>query len=180
MAQPPPQQVVVQKRGGGCMRFVLIAVGLIVVLGIVGALASRGGTNTGTGGNSGSTSPGVTPKPAEPAPSFAEIAAQKATLTDAQWDEYAKTLKGKRIENWTGTILNVDNKVLSDNYEIDVDLDSKGGSMNVAEAKLEVTKDEALPLQKGQGITFSGLIKQVLCFATYCPIEVQNVAFTVK
>jgi hypothetical protein len=174
---PPPQPVVVQKRGG-CLRNILIVVGIIIVIGIVAAVvAPKGNTTTSS---SSSSAPAATATLAPLAPAYSEIAAKKASMTDAQWDEYAKTLKGNRIENWSGTVLDVGPRALSDNYNIQVDLDGKGGSLNVAEALVETTKDEALKVSKGTAITFSGTVDSVSCLLTYCPVQVVKATYTVK
>jgi hypothetical protein len=101
-------------------------------------------------------------------------------MTDAQWEEYSKTLEGNRVENWSGTVLDVGPRPLSDNYVINVDLDGKGGSFNVAEALVEIPKAEALQINKGAAITFSGTVDNVRCLATWCPVKLINATYTVK
>lgn len=179
--QQPPPVVVVQKSGGGCFKWIGIAVVALIVIVAVAAVASpKGGTNTARNTNT-NTNSSVPAAPAALAPPYKDIVAKKDTLTDAQWDAYAETLKGLRIENWQGTILNVDNKLFSnDVFQVDIDLDGEGGSLNVAEANIDVSQADALKMSKGQEITLSGNIKQIDCVLTYCPVEVENAIFTLK
>jgi len=101
-------------------------------------------------------------------------------MTEAQWEVYSKTLEGNRVDNWSGTVLEVGPRPLSDNYIINVDLDGKGGSFNVAEALVEIPKDQAAQINKGAAINFSGTVENVRCLATWCPVKVNNAIYTVK
>jgi hypothetical protein len=159
------------------------------VLGIIASVAApKGNTPATTAGNTSANTPTAqntsipapTTPPAPEAPAYADIAVKKASMTDAQWSAYADTLKGNHITNWQGTVLDVSQRILSDDYNIQVDLDSKGGSLNVAEALVDVPKADALKVEKGQAITFSGTIESVNCIITYCPVQVVNPTYTVK
>jgi hypothetical protein len=149
-------------------------IGCLPILGIVVLIAIVGGTiyAVSGGGKSATVATG-------PAPALAAIAAQKKALTDAQWDAYAADLKGKKIADWPGTVQNVDQKPLSDLYTITVDTADPipGYAFDV---KLDVSKDDALKISKGQAIAVSGLIKQVNCALTYCPIELDAASFVLK
>jgi hypothetical protein len=154
-----------RKRRIGC----LPVLGIVVLIAIVGAAIY-----TATGG--GKSTPTVA---SGPAPALAAIAAQKKALTDAQWDSYADGLKGKQIKDWPGTVQNVDQKPLSDLYTVTVDTADPvpGYAFDV---KLDVSKDDALKIKKGQAIAVSGVIKQVNCALTYCPIELDSASFVLK
>lgn len=189
MAQPYTPQPVVEVKKKGFPKW-LIAGGIILVIIIIAAATAKpkdpnavtAVSPTATTGTQAVVDTPVPPTavPAALAPSYAEIADKKAALTDAQWDEYAKTLSGLRIDDWEGPVLNVDQKLFSDNYWVSVDLDGAGGAMNVAEAKVEVTKADALTITKGQIFTFSGDIDKVACVLTYCPVEVIRATWSVK
>lgn len=91
---------------------------------------------------------------AVPAPSFTEIAENYNAMTDAQWEQYAKPLKGKRAVDWEGTVEEVDVGEISGTYSIYIDA---GRNTFVPEVVINnVPADVGLSLNKGQRIRFSG------------------------
>jgi hypothetical protein len=92
------------------------------------------------------------------APSIQEILAKTEGMTDAQRNQYSESLKGSRVEGWRGTIDDVDEGEIFGGFTIYIDMvtDNLG-----AEVHIDVSKEVALSLNKGQEIVFSGNIKLV-------------------
>ncbi len=97
----------------------------------------------------------ATPRPV--APSFQEIETTVAGMTEAQWKLYLEGLEGQQIVNWTGTILEVNQK-LGGSYEAWIDMDEPG-ELSTQDVYLPVPADIALTLNKNAPVTFSGVIK---------------------
>lgn len=87
---------------------------------------------------------------------FSEIKrnGKESGWTDAQFDEYKKSIKGLRAENWQGSAVDVKQGISSDYY---VEIDMPGTKDNV-DVFIYVPKDVALAITKGQAMTFSGVI----------------------
>ena len=92
------------------------------------------------------------------APPIEEILATVEGMTDAQRNNYNDQLKGNIVENWTGTIIDVDEGEIFGGFTVYVDMveDTFG-----SEVHIKVTEEVALSLNKGQKIIFSGEIKSV-------------------
>lgn len=91
------------------------------------------------------------------APSFEEIEEKVKGMTEAQWKNYLPTLKGLRIENWTGRVVDVDKGLLG-GYTLWVDMDPPG-AISVQDIYIPISDEIALEFQKGQQVTFSGIIE---------------------
>lgn len=118
-----------------------------------------GSTESGdTGSNSASSS--SEPIAREEAPSYETIAANCEAMTDAKWNIYSETLVGKKITNWSGTVTEV-NETLFGDYEIWIDMDDPDEILSVQDVYYPCSKESALKFDKGDGITFSGVIKSV-------------------
>jgi hypothetical protein len=115
----------------------------------------------------------------EPAPPLSELAAKKKSMTDAQWDSYADTLKGEYISGWTGKVQSVDQKPLSDVYRMTVDLDDPVPGY-AFDLYVDLNKDEALAVNKDATVSVSGNIRSIDCMLTLCPIELDHAAFTMR
>jgi len=136
------------------------------ILGILGALAllcacvgivmSFGDTS----GGSRTTAPAAPASTPEPAPSYATIRAQMEGMTEAQFKQYARSLKGKRVQ-WTGWVEDV-NETLFGNYEVWVDMDAPDELFSVQDVTFDVPADVALSLRRDQKITFTGIIDSAL------------------
>lgn len=161
-----------------------LLIGLLIVI-VLGAAAAGMGGNKPAGTvqparntNAKPTAPPIA-QPVE-APSFTEITAAKKDMTDAQWDAYADTLKGKHITDWVGVVQNVDNKTFSKtDYVVTLDVQEPEGVIAAFDVKIDM-KEEALNISKGQTMIVSGTIRQVSCAITYCPVELQDATYTVK
>ncbi len=93
-----------------------------------------------------------------PAPSIQEILATVEGLTDAQRNQYSESLKGSRVEGWRGTINDVDEGEIFGGFTIYIDMVPENFG---AEVHIDVSKEVALSLNKGQESIFSGNIKSV-------------------
>jgi hypothetical protein len=79
-------------------------------------------------------------------------------MTDAQRNQYMESLAGNRVEGWRGIVSDVDEGEILGGFSVYVDMvEGNFGS----EVHIEVTKEVALSLSKGQEIIFSGNIKTV-------------------
>lgn len=102
--------------------------------------------------------PEATPTPLPPAPPIEEIVAAFSDMTDAQRNRYNETVANTRIENWEGTIEDVDEGEIFGGFTIYVEMiESNLGS----EVHIDVEEEVALSLSKGQTIQFSGVIDSV-------------------
>lgn len=101
-------------------------------------------------------SPTATPLPL--APPIEEILATVEGMTDAQRNNYNEQLKGNIVENWTGTIMDVDEGEIFGGFTVYVDMVDDNFS---SEVHIKVTEEVALSLNKEQKIVFSGAIKSV-------------------
>lgn len=178
MAEPVKEKIVyVEKKRRGCM---------LPILGIIVLAAIGGGIYAATGGMKSTpavNNPGgatVVVNQTNPAPPLSEMVSQKKALTDAQWDAYADTLKGKGIVGWTGTVKSVDQKPFSDLFVMVVDVVEPTGAASAFDLNVEVAKADALKINKGQAVTVSGNIRKIGCVLTYCPIELDNASYTLK
>jgi len=139
----------------------VILIGSIAV--IVLCIAVFATTSPDDGSPSDDTSGSVSaPKPTATtpplAPSYEEISAKVADMTEAQWKDYLPKLSGLRVENWTGWVVDVDESLGGD-YEVWVDMDSPSALLQ--DVYIPVPDDVALELNKGQQVTFSGIIDRV-------------------
>lgn len=90
------------------------------------------------------------------APSMEEILATVEGMTDAQRNQYLESLVGNRVEGWHGIVSDVDEGEIFGGFSVYVDVVEENFG---DEVHIEVTKEVALSLSKGQEITFSGDIK---------------------
>jgi hypothetical protein len=86
---------------------------------------------------------------------YNEIDAACKSMTDAQFDNYKKTLVGTSV-TWTGVITDV-TKNWGQDYGVRIDMDNTG----VADVYFDVPEAVALSLRKKGSYTFSGTIKSV-------------------
>lgn len=176
--QPVKEKIVyVEKKRRGCM---LPLLGLVVLAAIgAGIYAATGGMKSTPAVNvpGGAT---VAVNQANPAPALSELVNQKKALTDAQWDAYADSLKGKGIVVWPGTVKSVDQKPFSDLYVMAVDVQEPTGAASAFDLNVDVSKADGLKINKGQAVTVSGNIRKIACVLTFCPIELDSASYTLK
>jgi hypothetical protein len=96
---------------------------------------------------------------ADAAPAYEEIKVKSGSLTDAQWGEYAKALKGKSVD-WSGTVTEVHKKLFG-GYEVWLDMDPPGTPLSVQDVYVPVSDSQALGINKGQSLAVRGTIKSV-------------------
>jgi hypothetical protein len=159
--------------------YALIAIGVVIVLAVLASLVNKPTTTVS------STTPGVAAPTAAAvvptAPAYKDIAAQKAALTAAQLDTYAKGLAGARITTLTGTTLDVAPKLFSSTvYQIQVDMTGPTDNpLKNAQVYVDIPKADAQNISKGKAITFSGTVDHVDC-TFICTVEVKDATYTVK
>lgn len=130
-----------------------ILVVLVALCACIGIAMSLGDTNN----NSHTTDSAATP---ESAPPFSTIRTQMEGMTEAQFKQYARTLKGKQV-HWTGWVEDVNETLLGD-YEVWVDMDAPDELFSVQDVTFKVPADVALSLRRDQKITFTGTVDSVL------------------
>jgi biopolymer transport protein ExbD len=92
---------------------------------------------------------------------FSDIDDNYENMTDVQFKKYGEGLVGKKVI-WSGYVVDVKKQMLSDNYQVYIDMDSPDDFMSVQEVYLKnITEEEAINLRKKQLIKFKGRIKQV-------------------
>jgi hypothetical protein len=154
-------------------RIVIIVVGICLVICLLAAILGGGGDGTKTSQPATTSSavepastveptatsePTATMTPVPTVPPFAEIEAQVEAMTEAQWKAYLQGLKGQRIENWTGWIVDVD-KGLTGKYTAWIDMDEPG-ALSSQDVYCPVSEDVAMALMKGAKVIFSGTIER--------------------
>jgi hypothetical protein len=119
--------------------------------------------------------PTLTPYPL--APSAQEIFDSVKNMTDAQRNKYMESLENSRVEDWQGTVRDVDESEIFGGFSIEVDTQSNNND-RIPEIQIEVSEDVALSVNKGDKIAFSGVIKglsdliEVIIFIEDAVIEV--------
>ncbi len=106
------------------------------------------------------------------APPFEKIESAVKSMTEAQWKAFLPTLDGMLIENWIGWVTDVD--VLSgDRYELWVSVGPPElfSSTNVY---IPIPEEIALEIQKGQKVTFSGIIDHVSEFIGSVSVHLED------
>ena len=81
-------------------------------------------------------------------------------MTDLQFEAFAETVKGKRII-WKASVIDVKACTFSDCYTVSLDF-NKPSRFPSLDAEIEITKELALTLNKGQIIKIDGVITSVL------------------
>lgn len=116
----------------------------------------------------------ATPKPETTTSiSFKEIRHNMEVMTDLQFEEYAKTLIGKRV-GWSGYVEDVKQKFLG-GYEVWIDMDSPDELFSVQDITFEVSREQALSLKKDSRIKFVGTISFVMNLFTSLQISLDQV-----
>lgn len=106
--------------------------------------------------------------------SFHEVRRNKENMTDLQWEEYAKSIKGKRIR-WSGYVEEVKSKFFG-GYQVLVDMDPPHDKMSVQDVYLDkVTKEQALSLEKDNPIEFEGTISSAISVLGSLQISLKDV-----
>ena len=93
-------------------------------------------------------------------------------MTEAQWKEYARGLKGASV-SWSGWVEDVNEKFFG-GYELWVDMDAPDVIMSVQDVTFNIPDDLALKLRKDQRVTFTGTIKSVMNVLGSCSVILEN------
>lgn len=99
------------------------------------------------------------------------------TMTDIQFEELAKSLKGKRV-HWRGWVEDVSEKVFG-GYEVWVDMDTPNNSLSVQDISFSVSREKALSLKKNQLIEFEGDIEQVMNIVGSLQVTLEKVVIPI-
>lgn len=124
--------------------------------------------------------PSKTPKPtATPIPTptekpisaitYQEIREKREAATDAQWDEYAKPLKGTRVQ-WSGWVAEV-----KASGEIWIDMDPPDTLLSVQDVYIRVPAEDATKFNLDQEIEFIGDIKSITSILNKASVTLENV-----
>lgn len=138
-------------------------VGLCLLMALIGSLGGGGDTDapaalaTTVRNTATPRPPTATSTPRPLAPTFQEIETTVEGMTEAQWKPYLESLKGQRVVDWTGWVVDVNQK-LGGAYEAWIDMDDPG-MFTIQDVYVPVDSDTALALGKGEPVTFSGVIK---------------------
>jgi hypothetical protein len=81
-------------------------------------------------------------------------------MSELEWTEYTRSLRGTMTENWSGWVISV-GQTLPDQYEIQIDMDPPGTPQSSYDVSYRTPNSQAMALQPGQALTFSGLIESV-------------------
>jgi hypothetical protein len=98
--------------------------------------------------------------PPEPAPPYQEIYNNALNMTEAQWNQYADSLKGKAVIDWIGWVVDVNEKFFG-GYELLIDMDSPDEIFSTYDVQFDISEDVALGLNIDQKLIFSGSIFHV-------------------
>ncbi len=131
----------------GCLLWVGLAIAALYFLGKLPALDSLLEPEATRG----------TPTPAPLLPSVGVLRANAEEMTDAQWKAYARTLRGRRVEGWTGWVEDVREGFFG-GYEVWIDLEPPDVWMSVQDVYFDVPREVALLLKKDQRVVFSGTV----------------------
>lgn len=178
--QPQPVHVTVNAPKRSPV-FPIVVLGLLGICGIIAMLASTGAGNRAKDTPTASQTrtaikAGPTKIPVE-GPTYAEYKGKKATMTDAQWAQYIKTLDSTHITAWDGWV----NDVVRRNdsvYELKIDKDGPDETLAVADVIIDIPAADATLYNKAQKVEFSGTINRIDCNFGSCKVIVQNATIT--
>lgn len=104
--------------------------------------------------------------------SFLEIRQKMENMTDLQFEEYTKSLKGKRVR-WNGYVEDVKEKLFG-GYEVLIDMDNPNEPLSVQDITFNTPKEQAVSLQKDSPIHFEGTISSIINILTSLQISLDN------
>jgi hypothetical protein len=101
--------------------------------------------------------------------SYGSIQNNADSMTDAQFDEYEKTIIGQYV-SWSGKLSDVDQNITNTDYEVKIDMDG-----NAYDVQFDVNKSTALNLRKRQQYSFKGEIKRATKVLGAVVVTLRNV-----
>ena len=104
---------------------------------------------------------------------FATIRGNMETMTEIQFEKYAKSLKGETVV-WSGWAADVERKLFG-KYVCHVDMDSPDVLFTVPDVVFETTEQVALGIVKNKRVSFRGKIKSVKNVIVVCRITLEDV-----
>jgi len=154
-AQVSLQQVLNQPRRSRSWAILVAAAILLVTLVLVVALigdrlsnAPRQVVALPTATPSAVYSGEVTPK---------EICTNLKTMTSAQWIDYSMTLEGKRVDQWTGWVIDVQSQ-FTDIDKVVVDVSGPNSILATDQAVISIPHGQAMKLNKHDRVDVSGTL----------------------
>jgi len=106
--------------------------------------------------------PAATPTPLPDAPPYAEIKANLASMTEAQWAAYIQELEGTYVREWYGWVYDVGHPAMSSRWAVYVDMENPADTLLPDyEVHFIIPESAALALNKGDFIKFSGPVELV-------------------
>ena len=124
--------------------------------------------------------PDTMPTPVPPAPPFEEIrrnheAMVSGNMTEAKWKNFKDPIKGTQAFQWSGRIYDVERNEFSGKYWVRIDMDTTDGLINISEVSFVVPEETALSYEKGQQLTFSGRIDDIIDIMGTLEITIEDV-----
>jgi hypothetical protein len=104
---------------------------------------------------------------------YPEIRNAAENLTSLQWNDYAQSLKGKRVR-WQGWVSQSKEKFFG-GYEVLVDMDPPGTVLSVQDVYFDVDEGTARALNLNQPIRFEGTIRNVLKTLGHASVTLDDV-----
>lgn len=156
---------------------IAIVVGIVLCFMFLNNFCSESNPSSNTSKSSSSStrsSSNSSARVADTAPPFSTIESNCRTMTDVQFEDYAKSLVGKKVK-WSGYVVDVEKAFLGD-YKISITMEyptSSGWGEGIdalqeqgmkwfPDVSFELPKNEASRLEKKQEVEFIGLISSVL------------------
>lgn len=163
--KPVKSAPITQEKKKGLSRTLRLVIAAVLLFACYGMLASvfsdspsseSGSSISDESDNQESPIPTATIQPT--APPIEEILETVEGMTDAQRNNYNESIKGSRVENWQGAVIDVNEGEIFGGFTVFVDMvESNFGS----EVHIEVSEDVALSITKGERIIFSGDVNYV-------------------
>lgn len=107
-------------------------------------------------------------------PPYETIRLEMERMTEAQFKNYARELKGKQV-TWTGWVEDVNEKAFG-GYELWVDMDPPDKAFSVQDVTFDVPDELALKFQKDQVVSFSGTVTLVMDVIGSTQVSLSNVS----
>ncbi len=132
MAQQAPQ-----KKSGGMMKWLIIGIIVIVVIGAIASTAKPKDPAPAVASSTPTTAVAAPTRPPVPI-TYDEIKAQHKALTEAQWETYKATIPGKQLTA-SGFVYDVKKAAFDDKlYDVQVTLDDPNKPLDTYELLFSV------------------------------------------
>lgn len=99
-----------------------------------------------------------------------EICNNLHNMTSSQWTDYFMQLKGKRVDQWTGWVIDVQNNFTNMDTII-VDLSGTNSLLSTTQAMIRIPHEQATKLNKQDRIEIAGTLQSVIDISGVCAIS---------